>query len=93
MKKAWFNQISQQLDLPPERVMEIYKSYWKYIRDYIQELPLKEELTEEQFNTLKVNINIPLLGKFNCNYARILKQKSSFNKHRTNKQNDKIKKD
>lgn len=87
----WFEQIAEEVDLPVKRVKEIYMCYWKCIKDIIQNLPLKKELTQEQFNALKVNFNIPLIGKFNCNYERVKRVKNSFKKSRI--KNDNIKKD
>lgn len=39
--------ISKELDLPIKVVDKTYKYYWKFIRDTIQSLPLKEDLSEE----------------------------------------------
>lgn len=63
-------QISVELNLPPEVVKEAYESYWKFIREHIKTLPLKENLNEEDFNKLRTNFNIPSLGKLSCTYER-----------------------
>lgn len=65
-----FNQVALKLDLPIEVVRETYKAYWKYIRSTISELPLKDDLSEDEFRMLKVNFNIPSLGKIACTYDR-----------------------
>jgi len=59
-------------------VEKTYKAYWRFIKDTIESLPLKEELTEEQFNKLKTNFNIPSLGKLNCTYERYKGVKKMF---------------
>lgn len=53
-------------------VNKVYSSYWKFIRSKIIDLPLKENLTKEEFEKLKVNFNLPSLGKLNCTYKRLL---------------------
>lgn len=65
---------SSELNIDPEYVNKVYKSYWKATRDIINNLPLKEDLNEEDFKKIKTNFNIPSLGKLNCtfkNYKRI----------------------
>lgn len=70
--------ISKELNLPIEVVDKVYKSYWQYIKNTIQDLPLKENLTEEQFSELRTNFNIPSLGKLTCTYNRMQKVKKRF---------------
>jgi hypothetical protein len=70
--------VSKEMDIPVEVVEEAYKSYWKFIRHTIQELPLKNDLTEEEFAKLKTNFNIPSLGKLNCTYDKFLRIKKKL---------------
>ena len=63
-------QVSKKLDIPVEVVKEAYESYWRYIRCTISELPLKEDLSEDEFNRLRTNFNIPSIGKLACPYDR-----------------------
>lgn len=62
--------VSKDTGIPVEVVDKTYKAFWSYIRDSIQKLPLKEELTEDEFLTLRTNFNIPSLGKLTCTYDR-----------------------
>lgn len=64
--------VSKDLNLPEPLVKATYISYWKYIRDTIESLPLKELSQEEEFNKLKVNFNIPSLGKLGTSWDRLL---------------------
>lgn len=41
-------------------------------------LPLKEDISEEEFSKLRTNFNIPALGKFNCTYSRMQGVKKRF---------------
>lgn len=71
-------QIAQELNLPPEVVDAAYKSYWMFIKQTIQSLPLKEDINEEEFTRLRTNFNIPSLGKFACTYDRMIGVKKRF---------------
>ena len=62
--------MANKLGLPREVVKEAYESYWRYIRCTISELPLKNDLSEEEFNKLRTNFNVPSLGKLSCTYSR-----------------------
>ena len=70
--------VSQEVGLSPEVVDKVYKSYWLFIKQSIQALPLKEELSQEDFTKLKTNFNIPSLGKLSCTYDRMLSVKERF---------------
>ena len=74
--------------IPVEVVNKVYKSFWLFIRNSVNELPLKEELTETEFLNLKTNFNIPSLGKFACTYKRYLGVKNRFNYIKTLKDNE-----
>ena len=62
--------VSKDTGIPPEIVNKVYKAYWKTIREHIENLNLKEDITEEEFSKLRTNINIPSLGKLTCTYGR-----------------------
>ena len=65
-----YRKVAEEMNIPVEVVELAYKSYWKFIRKTIQELPLKEDLSEEEFAKLKTNFNIVSLGKLSCTYDR-----------------------
>ena len=62
--------VSSKLNIPIEVIREAYESYWKYIRERISGLPLKVNLSEEEFNKLRTNFNIPSIGKLACPFDR-----------------------
>ena len=70
--------VSQEMGLPPEVVDTAYKSYWKFIKQTIQSLPLKDDISEEDFTKLRTNFNIPSLGKLTCTYDRMMGVKKRF---------------
>ena len=71
-------QVSKDLNLSYDIVDKTYKSFWLFVRHSIQSLPLKEDLTEEEFNKLRTNFNIPSIGKLSCTYRRYLGVKEKF---------------
>lgn len=73
------NNVADNLELPVEVVKKTYESYWLFIRKHIMELPLKEDLTEDEFNKLKVNFNIPSIGKLAVTWDRYKVIKDRFN--------------
>lgn len=63
--------IAKEFNMTPLAASTIYIFYWKYIKETIDALPEFSSLSEEEFNKLKVNFNIPELGKFTTNYTKI----------------------
>lgn len=72
------NTVAEELSLPKEVVDKAYKAYWEFIRVSIEALPLKEDLSQEDFKNLRTSINIPSLGKLSCTYSRYLGIKNRF---------------
>nr|DAO75887.1 MAG TPA: hypothetical protein [Crassvirales sp.] len=70
--------VSQEMDIPLEVVDTAYKSYWKFIKQTIQSLPLKDDISEEEFAKLRTNFNIPSLGKLTCTFDRMMGVKKRF---------------
>ena len=77
--KEIVDKVSKDIGLPSDRVDKIYKAFWNYIRSSVQNLPLKEELTEEEFSALRTNFNIPSLGKLCLSYKDYLGSKAKLN--------------
>lgn len=76
-------EVSEKLNIPEDVVDAAYKSFYEFVKEKITELPLKDDLSEEEFSKLKTNFNIPSLGKLHCTYERYLKVKERlkyFNK-------------
>ena len=78
MNKDIINDVSRTLGISPNVVEKVYRAYWYYIKETIQALPLKEELSEEDFLKLKTNFNIPSLGKLCCTLDKYNKVKNRF---------------
>lgn len=85
-------EVSNQTGLPQKIVDRTYKAYWKAIRQHITSLPLKEDLTDEEFQKLRVNVNLPSLGKLNVTLDRYHGMKKYFEIHYKNYKGNKYKK-
>lgn len=72
------NKVSKKLSLSAPLVDKVYKAYWLYIKQYIQTLPLKENIGEDEFAKLKTNFNIPSLGKLYITWDKFIKDKKNF---------------
>lgn len=74
------HQVAEELGLPFTFVDKVYKAYWRAIREHIVSLPLKEDLTDEEFNALQPNINIPSIGKLYVTLDKYHRVKKSNNR-------------
>ena len=73
------SKVSEELNIPRNIVENTYKAYWNFVRVTIENLPLKTELTHNEYMNLRTNINIPSLGKLNCTYNRYMGIRNRFN--------------
>ena len=78
MKKEIILDVSRNLDISPDVIEKVYKAYWLFIKETIQALPLKDNLSEEEFSTLKTNFNVPSLGKLTCTLDKYNRVKKRF---------------
>ena len=72
------DKVSKELDISVEVVDAAYKSYWEFIKQTIQSLPLNDDISEEDFTKLRTNFNIPSLGKLTCTFDRMVGVKKRF---------------
>lgn len=73
-------QVAKSTGLSKKLVDKIYRAYWWAVKEYIKNLPLKEDLSDEEFLKLRPNVNIPSIGKFYVTLERYRKVKARFNK-------------
>jgi hypothetical protein len=66
---------AKDLGISEKVVDSVYKAYCKLIINKLSTLPLKEDLTEEEFNKLQTNINLPSLGKIYCTWKTYIGEK------------------
>ena len=82
------SKVAEKLCLPIRLVDRTYKAYWKSIREHITSLPLKEDLTDEEFLKLKPNVNIHYIVKLHVTldrYKRMKKMQEIRNQLKQNK--------
>lgn len=72
--------VASDVGLSRNLVDKIYKAYWRAVREHIKAIPLKENLTKEEFMSLRPNVNIPSIGKFYITYDHYKKIKESYQK-------------
>lgn len=69
-----FNEIIQKVSedtgLSKTLVERTYRAYWRAVKEHIASLPLKENLSDEEFLKLRPNVNIPSLGKLHVTLDR-----------------------
>lgn len=61
---------SEQLDIPDDVVEIAYREYWNWVKDTLENVPVNEDMSEEEFTKMQTSINIPSLGKFYAAYPR-----------------------
>ena len=71
--------VAQEMDLPKEVVTVAYRSFWEFMRDTLREYPKYYNITEEEFNNLKVNFNLPSIGKLYTTWDKIEIKKKKYN--------------
>lgn len=74
------NTVAEEEGFPVDLVKKTYKAYWRAVKEHITSLPLKEDLTDEEFSKLKPNVNIPSIGKL---YVTIDRYKRIKEKYKT----------
>ena len=67
--------VSEENNLPKNLVDRTYRAYWRAIREHIISLPLKEDLSDEEFLKLQPNVNIASIGKLNVTLDRYKRMK------------------
>lgn len=78
--------VSEELGIPKGIVDRTYRAYWKAIKGHIASLPLKEDLTDEEFMKLQPNVNIPSIGKLYVTQDRYKGVKNKYSRLIKNRQ-------
>lgn len=67
--------ICEKYNVTEKEALEAIKAPMRFIRDKTKEINLGDNVTEEEFNELTYNFNIPFIGKLYTsynNYKRII---------------------
>lgn len=81
-------QTARYFSVSPKLVEEIYRSYWKFIKETVSSKSLKE-ISDEEFDSSNLNINLPYLGKLYADKEKLNKYRRQLNYYK----NVKIKED
>lgn len=79
--------VSEQTGISEKIVGGTYRAYWRAIREHVVSLPLKRDLSDEEFMELQPNINIPSIGKLHVTFDRYQRIKKSYNAYKELKNN------
>ena len=74
-------QVARKLSVDQKLVEAVYRSYWKFIKEHISSLNLRN-IDKEEFDSIVTNFNIPYIGKLYVGYGRVEKYKRQFKKYR-----------
>ena len=85
------SQVASSTGLPSRLVDSSYRAFWRAVREYISSLPLKKDLTEEDFVKLRPNVNIPSIGKLYVTHDRYVRMKRYFKNYYKNYKGNKYK--
>lgn len=86
------NQLSEELGLNKQVVLNIYKAYWRFIKETIEGINFDNIHSKEDYKRMKVHFNIPNIGKLCCSYDRMNSIKNQIKyiedaKHKKDKTN------
>jgi len=68
-------QVADEMSIPFEVCRLAYMSSWKFILEKVQALPLTEHTSMEEFKQMKVNFNMPSLGKMHITEEEFVARK------------------
>lgn len=77
--------VAKNVGLSEDIVDRTYRAYWKAIREYLASLPLKEELSDDSFLSLRTSVNIPSIGKLFVTLGKYKAMKESYGRRKSNK--------
>jgi hypothetical protein len=77
-------QVARKLSVDQKLVEQVYRSYWRFIKEHISSLNLRN-IDKEKFDSIVTNFNIPYIGKLYVGYGRVEKYKKQFKKKRNDK--------
>lgn len=72
---------ARYFSISPQLVEDIYKSYWKFIKETVSQKSFKE-MTDEEFDSSNMNINLPYLGKLYADKEKLIKYRKQLKYYR-----------
>lgn len=78
--KEELQRLSFKHNVPIDVIYFIYKTPYEFIKNTIDNFDKFGDITEEDFNNLRVSFNIPSIGKLYTNWDIINKKRNIYNK-------------
>ena len=79
--KYKIKEIARIYNLPESVVEEIFNNQFKFYKEKVEEIPINEIQTEEEFNKFKTKFYFKHIGKMYINWRRVEKIKQNINKN------------
>ena len=92
INRKLYERAAEKLGISVDVVEEVYQSYWKCIKEHIEAIPLKDDISQEEFEKYPHAFRITGLGAIFCTYEKYRKKKDLVNKRRA-KRNEEHKSD
>jgi len=86
--KFKIKEVARKHNLPESVVEEMFNSQYKFYKETMNKLPIKEIETEKEFNELKTTFYFKYIGKFFINWNRVKKIKEIVKNKELKEQND-----
>ena len=80
-----YNVVARDLGVSATHVKDVYQGYWMAVRKYVSSVPLKENISEEEFNKLHPTVNIPSLGKLHVDLESVKNRKKEYERYKNKK--------
>lgn len=81
-----YKEVAKDLGVNEDVVKDVFVTTWNFIKEKIGDLPLTEEISEDDFNKMKTAFVLPGLGMLGCNYKFYRKTRNKFlNEHKNDK--------
>lgn len=78
--KDLLDDVSKELNVDKSVVEESYRHYWEYIQYIIGQMNFRDNnLTREEFNSMKFSVHLTNLGKLCSNYNKYCKNHRQLN--------------
>lgn len=68
--KKIFKLVSLETKISESTIEVMYRLYWRFIKEKLESVPLREVLNKEEFKKHKTSINMPSLGKIFVSYEK-----------------------
>lgn len=77
-------ELSKKLNIPENVILNAHRGYYKFIKEKLEELPLKEDLTDESLDSMVKSINVSSLGKFFIDIDKYKRKKEIYKQYLNN---------